>query len=304
MRKTGKLAACIGVLAMSLVCLSVCGARETGGGKSGEEGNGTGGGTETAISGSIRMVGSTSMEKYANALAEGFMDQYPDVEVTAEFAGSGAGIMAVVSGTADIGNSSRHLKDEEKEAGAVENIVAIDGIAVCVHRDSAVNNLSRQQLVAIYTGAVTNWSEVGGTDLPMVVVGREAGSGARGAFEMLLGVEGACAYINELDSAGAVMAKVASTPGAIGYVSLDVVNDSVSVLSLEGVEPTADNIRAGSYLLVTPFVMATRGEIADQSPLVQAWFRYVLGEEGRKVAAGVGLVPGADMECENDDLCR
>lgn len=291
MRKTGRLAARIGVLAMSLACLSCWGTRGARGSKGGEGENGAGGGTETAISGSIRMVGSTSMEKYANALAEGFMDLYPDVEVTAEFAGSGAGIRAVVSGTADIGNSSRNLKDEEKEAGAVENIVAIDGIAVCVHGDSAVNNLSRQQLVTIYTGAVTNWSEVGGADLPIVVVGREAGSGARGAFEKLLGLEGACAYINELDSAGAVMAKVASTPGAVGYVSLDVVNDSVSVLSLEGVEPTADNIRAGSYLLVTPFVMATRGEIADQSPLVQAWFRYVLGEEGRKVAAGVGLVP-------------
>lgn len=294
MRKTGKLAARIGVLAMSLACLSGCGVRAAGDRKGGEGGNGADGGKETVISGSIRMVGSTSMEKYANALAEGFMDQYPDVEVTAEFAGSGAGIMAVVSGTADIGNSSRKLRDEEKEAGAVENIVAIDGIAVCVHRDSAVNNLSRRQLIDIYTGAVTNWSEVGGTDLPMVVVGREAGSGVRGAFEMLLDVEGVCAYINELDSAGAVMAKVASTPGAIGYVSLDVVNDSVSVLSMESVEPTADNIRAGSYLLTTPFVMATRGEIADQSPLVQAWFRYVLGEEGRNVAAEVGLIPYDD----------
>lgn len=293
MSKTGKLAACIGVLAMSLACLGGCGARESGGG---ESGNRAGTGTETTISGSIRMVGSTSMERYANALAEGFMDQYPDVEVTAEFTGSGAGIRAVVSGTADIGNSSRNLKNAEKEAGAVENIVAIGGIAVCVHRDSAVSNLSQQQLVDIYTGAIVNWSEVGGADLPIVVVGREAGSGVRGAFEMLLGVEGACAYINELDSAGAVKAKVASVPGAIGYVSLDVADDSVSILSVEGVEPTADNISDGSYFLVTPFIMATRGEISKQSPLIQAWFRYVLGEEGREAATGVGLVPYADMK--------
>lgn len=298
MGRTGRLAACIGILAVSLACLSCWGAREAGGGKGGD---GAGGGRDPAVSGSIRMVGSTSMEKYANALAEGFMDQYPDVEVTAEFAGSGAGIRAVVSGTADIGNSSRNLKDEEKEAGAVENIVAFGGIAVCVHRDCAVKNLSKQQLVDIYTGAAANWSEVGGADLPMVVVGREAGSGARGAFEMLLGVEGACAYIIESDSAGAVMAKVASTPGAIGYVSLDVVNDSVSVLSLEGVEPTADNIRAGRYFLVTPFVMVTRGGIADQSPLVQAWFRYVLSEEGRKVAAEVGLIPFDDSRYKEGD---
>lgn len=289
---TGKLAACIGILAMSLACLGGCGARETGGG---ESGNRADTGTETTISGSIRMVGSTSMERYANALAEGFMDQYPDVEVTAEFTGSGAGIRAVLSGTADIGNSSRNLKNEEKESGAVENIVAIGGIAVCVHRDSNVGNLSRQQLVDIYTGDIVNWSEVGGADLPIVVVGREAGSGARGAFEMLLGVEGACAYINELDSAGAVKAKVASAPGAIGYVSLDVVDDSVSILSVEGVEPTADNISDGSYFLITPFIMATRGEIVEQSPLIRAWFRYVFGEEGRKAATGVGLVPYADL---------
>ena len=121
------------------------------------------------------------------------------------------------------------------------------------------------------------------------LVGREAGSGTRGAFEELLGVEDACAYANELDSTGAVMAKVASTPGAIGYVSLDVVDDSVIALSLEGVEPTADNIKAGNYFLSRPFVMATKGEISEQSELVQGWFEYVLGEEGQAVAAKVGL---------------
>ena len=245
---------------------------------------------EVALSGTIQMVGSTSMEKLANALAESFMEKYPDVTVTAEFVGSGAGIEAVNSGNADIGNSSRNLKDEEKANGAVENIVAIDGIAVCVDTSNTVTNLTKQQLSDIYTGTVTNWSEVGGADAPIVVVGREAGSGTRGAFEELLGVEDACAYANELDSTGAVMAKVASTPGAIGYVSLDVVDDSVIALSLEGVEPTADNIKAGNYFLSRPFVMATKGEISEQSKLVQAWFDYVLGEEGQAVAAKVGLI--------------
>lgn len=244
----------------------------------------------TDLSGSIQMVGSTSMEKLSNALAEAFMEMYPDVNVTAEFVGSGAGIEAVNNGTTDIGNSSRNLKDEEKANGAVENIVAIDGIAVCVDPTNTVTNLTKQQLTDIYTGTVTNWSEVGGADAPIVVIGREAGSGTRGAFEEILKVEDACAYANELDSTGAVMAKVASTPGAIGYVSLDVVDDSVIAVSLEGVEATAENIKAGNYFLSRPFVMATKGEISEQSELVQEWFEFVLGEQGQEIASNVGLI--------------
>lgn len=244
----------------------------------------------TTLSGSIQMVGSTSMEKVANALSEAFMEKYPDVSVTAEFVGSGAGVEAVNSGSADIGNSSRNLKDEEKEAGAVENIIAIDGIAVCVDSANTVAGLSKQQLTDIYTGAIKNWSEVGGADAPIIVVGREAGSGTRGAFEELLDIADACVYANELDSTGAVMAKVASTPGAIGYVSLDALDDSVIALPLEGVEATAENIKAGQYFLSRPFVMATKGEISEQSELVQAWFDYVLGEEGQEVVASVGLI--------------
>lgn len=246
--------------------------------------------TEAKLSGSIQMVGSTSMEKLANALAESFMEKYPDVTVTAEFVGSGAGIEAVTAGTADIGNSSRNLKDEEKANGAVENVVAIDGIAVCVDPANTVEGLTKEQLTNIYLGQITNWSEVGGADSPIIVVGREAGSGTRGAFEELLKIEDQCAYANELDSTGAVMAKVASTPGAIGYVSLDVVDDSVIALPLEGVEPTAENIKAGKYFLSRPFVMATRGEISAQSELVQAWFDFVLGDEGQAVASKVGLI--------------
>ena len=245
---------------------------------------------EAALSGSIQMVGSTSMEKLANALCEAFMEKYPDVSVTAEFVGSGAGIEAVNNGTADIGNSSRNLKDEEKQAGAVENIVAIDGIAVCVDPANTVTNLTKDQLISIYSGETTNWSEVGGADAPIIVVGREAGSGTRGAFEELLKLEDACAYANELDSTGAVIAKVASTPGAIGYASLDAIDDSVVALSLEGVEATPENIKAGNYFLSRPFVMATKGEISEQNELVQAWFDFVLGDEGQAVASEVGLI--------------
>ena len=246
--------------------------------------------TTADLSGSISMVGSTSMEKLSNALSEAFMEKYPDVTVTAEFVGSGAGVEAVTNGTADIGNSSRSLKDEEKAAGVVENVVAIDGIAVCVDPANEVANLTKEQLTNIYNGTITNWKEVGGADEPIIVIGREAGSGTRGAFEELVDLKDACKYANELDSTGAVIAKVASTPGAIGYASLDALDDSVKALSLEGVEATAENIKAGNYFLSRPFVMATKGEISEQNDLVQAWFDFVLGDEGQQVASEVGLI--------------
>lgn len=246
--------------------------------------------TTADLSGNLSMVGSTSMEKLANALSEAFMEEYPDVTVTAEFVGSGAGIEAVTNGTADIGNSSRSLKDEEKAAGVVENVVAIDGIAVCVDPANEVADLTKEQLTNIYNGTVTNWKEVGGADEPIIVIGREAGSGTRGAFEELVDLKDACKYANELDSTGAVIAKVASTPGAIGYASLDALDDSVKALSLEGVEATAENIKAGNYFLSRPFVMATKGEISEQNDLVQAWFDYVMGDEGQQIASEVGLI--------------
>lgn len=246
--------------------------------------------TTADLSGSISMVGSTSMEKLANALSEAFMEKYPDVTVTAEFVGSGAGVEAVTNGTADIGNSSRSLKDEEKAAGVVENVVAIDGIAVCVDPANEVADLTQEQLTNIYNGTITNWKEVGGADEPIIVIGREAGSGTRGAFEELVDLKDACKYANELDSTGAVIAKVASTPGAIGYASLDALDDSVKALSLEGVEATAENIKAGNYFLSRPFVMATKGEISEQNDLVQAWFDYVMGDEGQQIASEVGLI--------------
>ena len=242
------------------------------------------------LSGSISMAGSTSMEKLANAAAESFMAKYPGVMVTAEFTGSSAGVEAVTAGSVDIGNSSRALKDSEKEAGAVENIVAIDGIAVVVDPANTVAGLTKQQLIDIYTGKVKNWSEVGGQDSVIIVVGREAGSGTRGAFEEILEIEDACTYANELDSTGAVMAKVASTPGAIGYVSLDVIDETVTALALDEVEPTVENINAGSYFLSRPFVMATVGEVSEQKEEVRAFFDYLASEEGKEIIQAVGLI--------------
>ncbi len=242
------------------------------------------------LSGSITLAGSTSMEKFSNALAEAFMEKYPDVTVQAEFTGSSAGVEAVLGGQSDIGNSSRNLKDEEKGKGAVENIVAIDGIAVVTDPANTAADLTKEQLINIYNGTITNWKDAGGADQPIVVVGREAGSGTRGAFEEILKLEDACKYANELDSTGAVMAKVASTPGAIGYVSLDVIDDTVKVLTLDGVEANEANIKTGDYFLSRPFVMATNGEISAQSDLVKALFDYVYSAEGDELIQSVGLI--------------
>jgi len=229
----------------------------------------------SVLSGSLRLAGSSSMEKLSSVLAEGFMEQYSFVTVTVEYTGSSAGIEAVINGSADIGNSSRKLKEEERAKGAVEHVVAMDGIAVCVDPANPVKELTRQQLTAIYTGRITNWSALGGEDVPIVVIGHEAGSGTRTAFEELLGIEDACSYANELNSAGAVMARVASTPGAIGYLSVEVMTDTVSAISLDGAEPTPENIENGSYPLCRPFLMITKGELSDQNELVRAWFAYM-----------------------------
>lgn len=283
------------VMAMSLMAMGLTGCGNT---DANADANQTGtpvaetpAAAEEALSGSITMSGSTSMEKLANAVAESFMAKYPEVTVSAEFVGSSAGIEALQAGSVDIGNASRELKDSETAAGVVENVVAIDGIAVVVNPATTVNDLTKEQLTKIYTGEITNWKDLGGEDAPIVVVGREAGSGTRGAFEELLGIEDQCVYTGgEIESTGAVMAKVASTLGSIGYVSLDVLDDTVTAVKLEGVEPTADNIKAGSYFLSRPFVMATMGEVSEQNELVQALFEYLGSDEGKQLIESVGLI--------------
>lgn len=244
----------------------------------------------SVLSGGLRLAGSTSMEKLTSAWAERFMEKYPEVRVTAEFVGSSAGIEAVLSGGADIGNSSRSLKESERAEGVVEHPVAVEGIVVCVDASNNIDSLTCGQLIDIYTGKTLNWTELGGQDLPVVVMGREAGSGTRDVFEERLGIKDRCDYANELDSAGAIMARVASTPGAIGYVSMDIVDASVKVLSLEGVEPSVETIREGAYLLSSPLMMVTKGEFAGQEELVRTWFAYVYSEEGQSVAEQLGYV--------------
>jgi phosphate transport system substrate-binding protein len=242
------------------------------------------------LNGTIKLAGSTSMEKLCEAMSESFMERNPGVTVTVEYTGSGAGLESLAAGSVDIGNASRGLKDEEKASGVVENIVAIDGIAVITNKSCSIKDVTSKDLAKIYSGEITDWAELGGEEQPIIVIGREAGSGTRDAFEELLEVKDGCAYAQELDSTGAVLAKVATTPGAIGYVSLDVVDDTVSGLKIDGVEPTEEEILAGNYMLQRPFVMATKGEMSGQNELVQAWFNYINSDDGKEVIKQVGLI--------------
>ena len=242
------------------------------------------------LNGTLALGGSTSMEKLCEAMSESFMEANPGVTVTVEYTGSGAGLEALAAGSIDIGNASRKLKDAEKENGSVENIVALDGIAVIAEKSNTVTDISAEDLAKVYKGEVSNWKDLGGDDQPIVVIGREAGSGTRDAFEELMEVKDACVYAQELDSTGAVLAKVASTPGAIGYVSLDVVDDTVIGLKIDGVEPTEEQILAGNYVLQRPFVMATTGELSEQNEIVKAWFDYIGSETGKEIIKKVGLI--------------
>ena len=245
---------------------------------------------EESLTGTISLAGSTSMEKLCEAMSESFMADNQGITVTVEYVGSGAGIESLSKGSVDIGNSSRNLKPEELSNGCVENIVALDGIAVIVDKNNGVTGISSDDLKKLYTGEIKNWKELGRADEAVVVIGREAGSGTRDAFEELLELKDKCDYAQQLDSTGAVLAKVASTPGAIGYVSLDVVDDSVLSVSIDSVEANEQNILAGKYLLSRPFVMATKGDVSSQNELVQKWFEYVNSEKGKEIIKKVGLI--------------
>ncbi|MDE6739462.1 MAG: phosphate ABC transporter substrate-binding protein, partial [Lachnospiraceae bacterium] len=252
---------------------------------------------DMSAEGVIVMAGSTAMENLSGALAEGFMAAYPNISVTVEFTGSSAGIESVLAGRVDIGNSSRRLRQEELNAGAVEHVAAIDGIAVITHPSNAVEGLTMVQLRDIYTGRIRNWQEAGGADEAIVVVGREAGSGTRSVFEEILDMQDLCAYANEMDSSGAVMARVAATPGAIGYVSIDILGDTVRILALDGRLPTREAIQGGRYRLGRPLIMVTDGEVSQQSAAVREFFSYIRSDEGRQLIESVGLITPPYDEC-------
>ncbi|MBQ9167276.1 MAG: phosphate ABC transporter substrate-binding protein PstS family protein [Oscillospiraceae bacterium] len=233
--------------------------------------------------------GSTSMNKVIGSLAEAFGEE-TGIEVSYNGSGSSAGIQAVQAGTCDIGLSSRALKDEEKEAGLVGTVLAYDGIAVIVNPENPISGLSLEQISAIYTGQITNWSEVGGNDAEIVLIGREAGSGTRSGFEELTGTEDACQYRQELTSTGDVITAVAGNPGAIGYASVASVKDTVKALTVDGVAPTEETVKDGSYVIQRPFVLVTV-EGKELSEAAQKFFDYITSGEANDIITGAGVVP-------------
>ncbi|MBO5488363.1 MAG: phosphate ABC transporter substrate-binding protein [Eubacterium sp.] len=248
--------------------------------------------TTDQLSGTVATDGSTSMEKVIGALGEVFMDENSGVTFTYNPTGSGSGIASVEGGMCDIGLSSRHLKDEEKSKGLKETVLALDGIAVVVNTANGIEDLTMEQIADIYTGKITNWSKVGGKDGEIVVIGREAGSGTRDGFESITGTEEKCKLKQELTSTGDVMATVKSNENAIGYVSLASVDNSIKVLSVGGVLPSASTVLDGTYVIQRPFVLVTK-EGATLSKQAQAFYDYALSEDAKEVITNAGVVPNA-----------
>ena len=242
-----------------------------------------------ALTGTVSTDGSTSMEKVIGALSESFMAQNSGVTVNYNPAGSGSGITAVQEGTCDIGLSSRALKDEEKSAGLKETVLAYDGIAIIVHPDNPVSDLSVEQLAKLYTGEITNWKDVGGNDAEAVLIGREAASGTRDGFESITGTKDKCQYRQELTSTGDVITAVSQNPDAIGYASLASVKDSVKALNVDGVTPSEATVKDGSYKVQRPFVLVTM-EGKELSPAAQAFFDYAISSDAASIIAKAGAV--------------
>ena len=233
--------------------------------------------------------GSTSMQKVISALGEAFMEE-TGAKFTYNATGSGTGIKAVKDGTCDIGLSSRYLKDSEKAEGLKETILAIDGIAIIVHTDNTVTDLTVEQIAAIFKGEITNWSEVGGKDGEIVCIGREESSGTRDGFESITDTEDACVYRQELTSNGAVLTAVAENPNAIGYVSLSSVKDTVKAISVSGVAPSEATIKDGSYAVQRPFVLVTK-EGMELSKTAQEFFDFATSPAANEIITAAGVVP-------------
>ena len=280
MKKIIKL--CLALLVMmSLVACS---------GKTSTDDENVNGGSTTTETKTVSTDGSTSMEKVIGALGESFMANNEGVNFTYNPTGSGSGITAVSEGRCDIGLSSRALKDEEKASGLVETVLAYDGIAIIVNNDNPVTNISLEDLTKVYTGEITNWKDLGGSDGEIVLIGREAGSGTRDGFETITNTKDLCKYRQELTSTGDVITTVSTNPDAIGYASLASVKDNVKALTVDGVSPTEATIKDGSYPIQRPFVLVTKSGAA-LSETAQSFFDYATSDDASEVIAAAGCVP-------------
>lgn len=274
---------------MALALLAGCG-NQTDNNSSNNDNSGDAGDTPAAsVSGTVSTDGSTSMEKVIGALSESYMAANKDVTVNYNPTGSGAGITAVQEGTCDIGLSSRALKDEEKAAGLKETVLAYDGIAIIVHPDNPVSDLSIEQIAKLYTGEITSWKDVGGSDAEVVLIGREAASGTRDGFESITGTKDKCQYRQELTSTGDVITAVSQNPDAIGYASLAAIKDSVKALSVDGVTPSETTVKDGSYQVQRPFVLVTV-EGKALSAAAQSFFDYATSADAADIIAKAGAV--------------
>mgnify|MGYP002510015998 FL=1 len=273
------------VMAAAIFCLNLAGCGQTPAGSSG-----TGNNSESAkLTGTVATDGSTSMEKVIGALGEAFENQNDGVTFTYNPTGSGSGIQAVQEGRCDIGLSSRNLKDEEAANGLEATILAYDGIAVIVNPENPVVDLDVETIAKLYTGEITNWKDVGGNDAPVVLIGREAGSGTRDGFESITGTKEQCQYRQELTSTGDVITAVAQNPDAIGYASLASLKDSVRALTVGGVAPTEDTVRDGSYVIQRPFVLVTKKD-TELSAVAQAFFDFATSPDAAELIAKAGAV--------------
>lgn len=239
--------------------------------------------------GAVTTDGSTSMEKVIGGLGEAFQNE-TGIAFTYNPTGSGSGIKAVEEGRCDIGLSSRDLKDEEKAAGLEGTVLAYDGIAIIVNPENPVKDLSLEQIAKIYKGEITNWSEVGGNDGEIVLIGREAGSGTRDGFESITETEEACKYRQELTSTGDVITTVAQNPGAIGYASVASVKDSVIAVTVDGIAPTDETIKDGSYVVQRPFVLVTKSDV-QLSDAAQQFYDYITSTDAMGIITEAGVVP-------------
>ncbi len=280
MKRTKKLAALIMCALLACTAMTAC----QNSGDNGADSQGS-----SKISGTVSTDGSTSMEKVIGALGESFKAQNAGVTFTYNPTGSGSGITAVSEGRCDIGLSSRALKDDEKASGLKETILAYDGIAIIVNPQSKVDDLTVEQIKKIYTGEITNWSEVGGADGEIVLIGREAGSGTRDGFESITDTKDKCKYRQELTSTGDVITTVAQNPNAIGYASLASVKDTVKALKVGGVTPTEDTVKDGSYVVQRPFVLVTK-EGTPLSETAQKFFNYATSSSASEIISKAGAV--------------
>lgn len=275
----------LGVMTTALLVLSLTACTTTGGSSS-QGSSSLPSSSEAKLTGTVSMSGSTSMEEISKIFAESFMESNDGVTVDVQLGGSSVGVKNAQGGITDIGNVSRELKSTE--SGLTAYTVAIDGISVIVNNENKVADLTLEQIAQIYTGEITNWKDVGGDDLSIVVVGREAGSGTRGAFEEIVEVVDTAAYAQELTETGSVKTSVESTKGAIGYVSMSYVDEKVTAVKVNGVDATEENAKAGTYSLKRPFIMAVKE--GDVKPEVQAFLDYVMGEEGQKLVTAKKLI--------------